>query len=204
MEMGVRMVGTEFARARLAQINRQVDPVLRGALNTTATKARSERYVKRMGSVFKSSILGARLGGSDLRGKLTIKRARKGRMNSRIIPSSSGIRVDDYRRWLFEWLSPTRARVYVMGLRGKKLAAGFVNPASIGQKPMATRGDKRAGGKNYRRNIKLQTAMGPSMAYWFQQLTGSETIRWTNVFLRQEFERRVRREIARYGAGVGQ
>ncbi|YCH23155.1 hypothetical protein M1D96_06520 [Pseudomonas sp. D1-3] len=204
MEMDVRLVGLDMARARLAQVNRQVDPVLRGALNTTATKTRTERYVKRMGGVFKSSILGARLGGADVRGKLTIKRARKGRMNSRIIPSSSGVRVDDYRRWFFEWLSPTRARVYVMGLRGKKLAAGFVNPASVGKKPLATRGDKRTASKIYRRNLKLQTAMGPSMAYWFQQLTGSETIRWTNIFLRQEFERRIRREIARYGAGAGQ
>ncbi|MBA1227837.1 hypothetical protein [Stutzerimonas stutzeri] len=197
MRLSIKVSGLELAQARLAEVGRQVDPALRGALNTTATKARTERYVKRMRGVFKTSRLGSRLGNADVRGKISIKRARRGRMNSRIIPSSSGVRVDDYSRWFFEWISPTRARVFVFGLRGRKLAAGFVNPASIGQRPLSTRGDKRVGAKQYRRNLKLQAAMGPSMAYWFKQLTDGQTIRWTNIVLQQEFERRIKREIAK-------
>lgn len=197
MQVSIKISGLEMARARLAEVNRQVEPALRGALNTAATKARTERYVKRMRGVFKTSRLGARLGNADVRGKMTIKRARRGRMNSRLIPSSSGVRVDDYNRWFFEWITPTRARVFVIGLRGRRLAAGFVNPASIGQKPLSARGDKRAGAKHYRRNLKLQAAMGPSMAYWFKQMTDGQTIRWTNIVLQQEFERRIKREIAK-------
>jgi len=197
MQLSIKVSGLEMAQARLAEVGRQVDPALRGALNTTATKARTERYVKRMRGVFKTSRLGARLGNADVRGKMAIKRARRGRMNSRIIPSSSGVRVDDYSRWFFEWINPTRARVFVFGLRGRKLAAGFVNPSSIGQRPLSTRGDKRVGAKLYRRNLKLQAAMGPSMAYWFKQLTDGQTIRWTNIVLQQEFERRIKREIAK-------
>ena len=48
------------------------------------------------------------------------------------------------------------------------------------------------------KNTALSAALGPSAAYWFKQLSGSGTIRWTNIFLQQEFERRIRREIAKY------
>jgi hypothetical protein len=197
--MSVRVVGLDLAVARLAAVQRGVDPVLRGALNTTATKSRSERYIKPMGRLFKASVLGSRLGGADLRGKLVIKRARRGRMNSRVIPSGSGVRVDDYRRWVFEVLTPTRARIHVYGLGGRKVAAGFVNPASSKQAPLSTRSSKTtARGKTYAYKKALSAAMGPSTAYWFKQLSSSATIRWTNTFLQQEFERRIRLEIAKY------
>lgn len=198
MQVSVKFVGRELAQARLAAIGRKLDPVLRGALNTAATKGRTERYVKPMSKLLKSSVLGSRLGNADLRGRLTVKRARRGRMNSRIIPSSSGVRVDDYRRWVFEVLAPTRARIYVYGLRGRKVAAGFVNPASSRQAPLSTRSSKTtARGKTYAYSKALSAAIGPSTAYWFKQLSGSDTVRWVNIFLQQEFEKRMRKEIAK-------
>jgi hypothetical protein len=39
--------------------------------------------------------------------------------------------------------------------------------------------------------------MGPSTAYWFKQLADAGTVRWTNAFLQQEFESRIRKELAR-------
>ena len=199
VNLGVRLVGRELAQARLAAVGRSVEPVIRGTLNTTATKARSERYVKPMRGLFKSSLLGSSLAGSDIRGRIVVKRAGRNRMNSRVIPSSSSIRVDDYRTWFFEWIDQTRARIWVMGLGGRKVAAGFVNPSSRGQRPLSTRNSKTsARGKTYSKNTALTAALGPSAAYWFKQLSGSATIRWTNIFLQQEFERRIRREIAKY------
>ncbi len=189
VNMSIRLVGREMAQARLAAVGRNVEPVLRGALNTTATRTRSERYIKPMRGLFKSSLLGSTLATADIRGRIAVKRAGRNRLNSRVIPSSSSIRVDDYRTWFFEWIDQTRARIWVKGLGGRKIAAGFVNPSSRGQRPLSTR---------YRKNTALTAALGPSAAYWFKQLSGAGTIRWTNIFLQQEFERRIRREIAKY------
>lgn len=199
VNMSVRLVGREMAQARLAAVGRTVEPVLRGTLNTTATKARSERYIKPMRGLFKSSLLGSTLASADIRGRMTVKRARSRRLNARVIPSSSSIRVDDYRTWFFEWIDPVRARIWVIGLGGRKMAAGFVNPSSRGRRPLSTRNSKTtARGKTYSKNTALSAALGPSAAYWFKQLSGAGTIRWTNIFLQQEFERRIRREIAKY------
>jgi hypothetical protein len=53
----LNVAGLEHARARLAAAGKQIGPVLRGALNTTAAKARAERFVKPMAN----SISGKRL-----------------------------------------------------------------------------------------------------------------------------------------------
>lgn len=196
MNVTIQVMGLKQAQKQLAKHGKKVDPVLRGALNSTATKSRTERYVKPMSKLFKSSVLGSRLGNADLRGKLTIKRARRGRMNSRIIPSGSGVRVDDYRRWVFEVLAPTRARIYVYGLRGRKVAAGFVNPASSRQAPLSTRSSKTtARGKTYAYKKALSAALGPSTAYWFKQLTTNQTMLWISDFLQQDFAKRMQKEI---------
>lgn len=196
MNVTVKVLGLKQAQKQLEAQAKKIDPVLRGALNTTATKGRTERYIKPMSKLFKSSVLGARLGNADVRGKLTIKRAKKGRMNSRIIPSSSSVRVDDYRRWVFEVLAPTRARIYVYGLRGRKVAAGFVNPASSRQAPLRTRGSRTsARGKAYTIKKALSAALGPSAAYWFKRLTTTQTIKWTNDFLQEEFAKRMQKEL---------
>jgi hypothetical protein len=196
MGVTIRVLGLKQAQKQLEAQAKKVDPVLRGALNSTATKGRTERYIKPMSKLFKSSVLGSRLGSADVRGKLTIKRARKGRMNSRIIPSSSSVRIDDYRRWVFEVLAPTRARVYVYGLRGRKVAAGFVNPASARAAPFRTRGSRTsARGKTYTTKKALSAALGPSAAYWFKQLTTTQTIKWTTDFLQEEFAKRMQKEL---------
>lgn len=196
MNVTIKVLGLKQAQKQLDAQAKKVDPVLRGALNSTATKGRTERYIKPMSKLFKSSVLGARLGNADVRGKLTIKRARRGRMNSRIIPSGSGVRVDDYRRWVFEVLGPTRARLYIYGLRGRKIAAGFVNPASSRQAPLSTRSSKTtARGKTYAYKKALSAALGPSTAYWFKQLTTTQTIKWTADFLQEEFAKRLQKEI---------
>lgn len=198
MKVTVRVMGLKQAQKQLEDQAKKVDPVLRGALNTTAAKVRTERYVKLMRGIFKSSVLGRSLSSADLRGKIRLKRARRGLMNSRIIPSGSGVRVDDYRRWIFEVLAPTRARVYVYGLRGRKVAAGFVNPASNAQKPLRTRSSKTtARGKTYAYKKALGAAIGPSTAYWFKQLTTSQTLRWTTDFLQEEFAKRLTKELAK-------
>ena len=98
MQVGIKLVGHEQASARLQAIGRAVEPVVRGALNTTAGQARTQRYIKPMRSLFRASVLGARLGNADLRGKLALKRANSKRLNARIIPSSAGVRSDT--RWL--------------------------------------------------------------------------------------------------------
>lgn len=188
MQVKVRLVGMELAKARLAEVNRRVDPVLRGALNTTATKVRTERYVRPLSGTLKPQ---------RLRAAMRVKRANSRRMNSRIIPSSSGVLVQNYRAWGFDQIDATRARIWVRGPSGRKIAAGFVNPSSLQKLPWSTRGRLAKGKKGAAQWAARQLAIGPSAAYWFKQLTDSQTIRWTNTFLQQEFERRIKREVAK-------
>jgi hypothetical protein len=187
--LSVRVVGLEHAQARLAEVGRKVDPVLRGALNTTAAKARAVRFVKPMAKS---------IGGKRLRAALKVKRANTRRLESRIIPSSSGIPVLEYAAWGVEPIDKTRARVWVRGPQGQKVAAGFVNPAGRGQKPLSTRSSKTtAKGKTYAYQRAVGPALGPSAAYWFKQLSGTDSINWVNAFLQQEFSKRMRKELAR-------
>lgn len=194
MRLSVELRGADKAKATLSAIGRNVDPVIRGALNSTATAVRREMYVRQLLGVFMRRRF--------LNDRLKIKRANRGRMNARVIPSGSGVDVLNYRRWGFDPVDKTRAIIWVTGPHGKKIAAGFVNPSSSGRLPWATRSSKtvaRAGGaRNYRYEWqKRRLAMGPSVAYWFKIVTTQSTIRWTNEFLAQEFERRIRRELAK-------
>lgn len=187
--LDIRITGLAQAQARLAAVGRSVEPVLRGALNTTAAKARAERFVKPMAK----SISGKRL-----RSALKVKRANTRRLESRVIPSSSGVSVLHYLSWGAEPIDKTRARIWVRSPTGRKIAAGFVNPSSLHALPLATRSSKTAKrGKTYTYKRGLIPAMGPSTAYWFKQLADAGTIRWTNTFLQQEFEKRIRKELAR-------
>jgi hypothetical protein len=178
MQVSVRTLGYADAQRRLRNAGRRLEPVLRGTLNTTATKTRNERIIKPMKATIK---------GKRLRQALKIKRANTRRTESRIIPSSSGVLIADYAKWGYDAIDATRGRIWVTGLNGKKVAAGFVNPSSAGRKPLISRGLK--GGR------KVQGAMGPSAAYWFKQLSDRATINWTNAFLQKEFKRRVEIEL---------
>ncbi len=187
MQLSVKIVGLEMARARLAEQGRKVDPVLRGALNTAANKGRTERYVKPLGSALK---------GARVRRALKVKRANTRHLNARIIPSSSGVLLQNYRTWGYDPIDATRARLWVRGPGGRKVAAGFVNPSSAGKLPWNTRSKRaRLAGKKAFDHRRL--ALGPSAAYWFKQLSGNATVRWINIFLQQEFERRIKRELAK-------
>ncbi len=183
MQLQVKLSGLEMARARLAEVNRSIDPVLRGALNTTATRARAARYVTPMRGAIAPTVA---------RRSMRIKRARGRLTNARIIPSSSGIPVTMYAGWGYKKISATRAQIWVRGPNGHKVAAGFVNPSSFSRMPWSTRIKVRGAPKGF-----LAPALGPSAAYWFKQLTDGKTVRWINGFLQQEFELRIRREIAK-------
>lgn len=183
MQVSVKISGLEMAQARLAEVSRKIDPVLRGALNTTATKARTARYVNPLRSALPTVFS---------RRAMRLKRARGRLTNARIIPSSSGVPVTRYLGWGYTKISATRARIWVRGPNGHKVAAGFVNPSSFSRMPWSTRIKVRGAPKGF-----LSPALGPSVAYWFKQLTDRQTITWTNVFLQQEFEKRIRVEFAK-------
>ena len=205
LRIGITPVGFEQAAAQLRAKQRKVEPVLRGALDTTATDLRRRKYVPPLGSVFKQR--------SWINKRIIIKRvnARKGRFDARLIPSGSGVEVRSYRNWLWHGVdgvhSKTRARIFVVGLRGKKMAAGFVNPSSSNRTPLRTRSERarnlkrpaRAGDnvKSYRYSTLLQEALGPSVAYWFWRLTTPELIAYANRRLNAEFQQRARRELAK-------
>lgn len=184
MQIKIDVQGVEEVQRRLADLGRKVDPVLRGALNTTATKARAERYTAPLRPVLKPQFV---------RSAMKIKRARRGMMNSRIIPSSSGVPVTRYASWGFDPIDKTRARLWVRGRNGRKVAAGFVNPASVAKQPWRTKRTRmRVTDQNY-----LQPALGPSVAYWFKALTDQQTITWISSFLQREFEARMQKELAK-------
>lgn len=187
MNVTIQVMGLKQAQRQLEGLGKKVDPVLRGALNTTATKTRSERFVKPLTQTIRPQ---------RVRAALKVKRARRGRMDARIIPSSSGVLVANYRTWGFDVIDATRARIWVRGPRGRKIAAGFVNPSSSQKLPLSTRSSKTAArGKTYAYKRALQLARGPSTAYWFKQLATTQTIKWTSDYLQAEFAKRLQKEI---------
>ncbi|WP_298187816.1 hypothetical protein [uncultured Pseudomonas sp.] len=187
MNVTIQVMGLKQVQRQLEGLGKKVDPVLRGALNTTATKTRSERFVKPLTQTIRPQ---------RVRAALKVKRARRGRMDARIIPSSSGVLVANYRTWGFDVIDATRARIWVRGPRGRKIAAGFVNPSSSQKLPLSTRSSKTAArGKTYAYKRALQLARGPSTAYWFKQLATTQTIKWTSDYLQAEFAKRLQKEI---------
>lgn len=198
LRIGVRAEGFEAAKRQLASQGKSVDPALRGALDTTATETRKRRYTPQIAPMFR--------GRSWVNKRIVIKRVnvRKGRFNARLIPSSSGVFVTEYRRWGYQAIDKTRARILVGSFKGHKVAAGFVNPSSFARQPLATRQavtrnvKKRGGAFTYSYgNGQLQPAIGPSVAFFFKRLTNVATVRWVNRRLEVEFQRRVRRALLR-------
>ena len=202
LKIGIRPVAFDAAKRQLESIGRQIEPVLRGALDTTAADTRQRRYTPIIAKMFK--------GRSWVNKRIVVKRVnmRKGRFDARLIPSSAGVYVTEYKRWGYQAIDATRARILVGSFKGHKVAAGFVNPSSFARQPLATRSSvtrmvKRRGGKftyTYGTGTQsgLMPAMGPSVAWFFKQLTTATTVRWVNRRLEQEFQRRMRRELLKY------
>ena len=195
MQFKVKVVGVEQAQKRLEAQAEKIDPGVRGALNTTATHTRAEMYVKPMATA---------LTGKKTRSRMVIKRANSRWIQSRIIPSSSGVEVLEYRRWGYDPIEKTRGRIWVRGPSGRKVAAGFVNPSGRKKKPLITKSEKARNlkrppkfdqRKSYLYKKPLQDALGPSVAYWFKQLTTLRTINWVNAYLQQEFNKRLQKEL---------
>ncbi|MEH6564640.1 MAG: hypothetical protein V7756_04865 [Halopseudomonas sp.] len=179
----------------LRGLGRSVDPVLRGTLNSTGSYARTNEFGPPLRKLFRRK-------GRVSRG-LALKRAGTKRHEARIIAASSGVEVPEYARWGYTPISPTRAVVWVAGLNGHKVAAGFVNPAGSKRAPLRTRSSRKAkvaklGGaqRDYRYNTaRPETALGPSLAYWFQSVVSQGAIKRVNEFMLAEFDRRLNAEI---------
>lgn len=187
MKLSVKLLGVDQAEATLKRKGRRIDGVLRGALNSTATKARAERYVKPLSST---------LAPKRTRSVMYIKRARKGLMNSRVIPSSRAIPVVHYKTWGYDAIDKTRARIWVRGPSGRKIAAGFVNPSSKNKLPLSSyivRSNKKGGTMRISKDLSL--ANGMSVAYWFKQLSGKDTVLWVSNYLQAEFNKRMQKEL---------
>lgn len=201
MRLGISQKGFEAAQKQLERQGKSIDPVLRGTLNTTVADVRKRRYTKVLAPMFRGS--------SWVNKRIIIKRVnlQKGRFDARLIPSSAGVYVTEYRRWGYQVIDQTRARIFVGVFKGSKIAAGFVNPSSFARQPLATRSSvtrnvkKRGGAFTYTYGTGTQSglmpAMGPSVAFYFKRLTTASTITWSNRRLQQEFQRRIRRELLR-------
>lgn len=201
MRIGISQTGFEAAKKQLESQGKSIDPVLRGSLDTTITDVRKRRYTPVLARMFKGS--------SWVNKRIVVKRVnlKKGRFDARLIPSSAGVYVTEYRRWGYQVIDKTRARIFVGVFKGSKIAAGFVNPSSFGRQPLATRSSvtrnvkARGGAFTYKYGAGTQSgvmpAMGPSVAFFFKRLTTNTTVTWANRRLQQEFQRRMRRALLR-------
>lgn len=198
LRLGIRPESFDAAKKQLESIGRKIEPVLRGALDTTAAELRKRRYTPAIAPMFK--------GRSFVNKRIQVKRVnlRKGRFDARLIPSSSGVYVTEYRKWGYVLISATRARIIVGSFKGHKVAAGFVNPASFGRQPWRTRSEKERKLKkppkfdqrtSYRYETPLSPAIGPSVAFFFKRMTNAATLKYANQRVQQEFQRRLRKEL---------
>ncbi|WP_236247414.1 hypothetical protein [Pseudomonas tohonis] len=195
MRVSVTIQGEKLAKARLAAIGRELEPDLRGAMNTTIRWARRDVYIKELRKLFPDR--------GFLMQRMKVKLAGTRRLNARLIPSSSSVYVADREGWSWRAVPGhrNRARIYVPDLMGHKLAAGFVNGQSQSRTPLATRSSRervlkkpaRVAGSHYVYPTGLGPAMGPSVAYYFKRLSTLQRIRRINARLQNELERRVRR-----------
>lgn len=202
LRIGITAKGFEAAQRQLESLGKSIDPVLRGSLDSTAVDVRKRRYTPEIAKMFK--------GRSWVNKRIVVKRVnlRKGRFDARLIPSSAGVYVTEYRRWGYQAIDATRARILVGSFRGHKVAAGFVNPSSFARQPLSsrssvTRNVKRRGGAftySYDKE-SLGPAIGPSVAFFFKRLSGVATIKYANRKLQVEFQRRLRRELLRGAVG---
>lgn len=203
VRLNITQQGFKEAKKQLESLGRKIDPVLRGALDSTATDARKRRYTPIIAPMFKNR--------SFVNKRIIIKRVnlKKGRIDARLIPSSSGIEVTDYRRWGYQAINATRARIMVGSFKGHKIAAGFVNPSGAGRKPLSTKSERARNlkkppkfdsRKSYKYNTGLTEALGPSVAFFFKRLTNQSTVAYINKHLQAEFSRRLRKELLKGAA----
>ncbi len=198
MKLTLSALDVKQAREDLAKLNRRIDPVVRGTLNTTVTTARKTELLPDL-----SRIIGG--GRRNINRRLIIKRAGSKRTNARLIPSSSGVLVEQYKKWGFNAVDPTRGIVWVQGITGRKIAAGFVNPKGSKRKPLRTASRRTAsvgklGGaqRTYRYGTaKPEPALGPSVAYWFHLMMTGAKLNKIQQILVNEFDRRLQAEIAK-------
>ena len=198
MKLSLTAHDVQQARQDLAKLNRRVEPVIRGTLNTTVTNTRKAEVMPDLSRI----IAGGR---RELNRRLIIKRAGSKRTNARLIPSSSGVEVEQYKRWGFGAVDPTRGVIWVQGVTGRKIAAGFVNPKGSKRAPLRTHSSRAArvaklGGamRDYRYSTaKPEAALGPSVAYWFHILMTGSRLRRIQNFMLAEFDRRLAAEIAK-------
>lgn len=188
MEMHVGVKGIDAAIRELERKQKRVTPIVRGALNATATKTRTERFVKPL-----SRYLVAK----NTRQAIRLRRADRRELAARLVPSGKSVPVANYKQWGFENAGhPTRARIWVMGPDGRKTAAGFVNPASAHQLPLATWYNRLSKGQVTRHSRQnLQPAPGLSVAYWFRRLMTVPTLVWTRDYVQKELMRRMEKEL---------
>lgn len=201
LRVGITEKGFDAAKAQLESLGRKVAPVLRGALDSTVMDVRKRRYTPHIAKMFKGS--------SWVNKRITVKRVnmRKGRFDARLIASGSGVPVTEYKKWGYQAITATRARILVGSFKGHKVAAGFVNPASFARRPLAsqrsvTRSVKKRGGQftyNYDKGTMI-SAMGPSVAYYFKRLTSVTTIKYASQKAQSEFARRLRKELLKGNA----
>lgn len=190
MHVSVKLSGKTQLLAFLDGQAKKIEPTLIKSLNATGTRARTNIYVQPL----KRSLKAAKV-----RKSIRIWRANRRRIVTRLVPVSASVPVAHYVTWGYENAGhPTRARIWVQGPDGKKVAAGFVNPLSQHKLALSTRTTRQRRGKIARHDYTtLQPAEGPSVAYWFKGLTTPSMQRWTGVYLRKEFERRMRQELKR-------
>lgn len=128
--------------------------------------------------------------GKTLRAKHRIRRARTDRrtpddyLAARVIPSSAGIPVPEYRwRHTPTGSHPTRHRIQVAWPGGWKTAAGFVNPYGQYRAPLTTRLYA------YRGDRSMYLAVAPSAAALFKVIADASLNSAAAARVQQEFQK---------------
>lgn len=111
--MRIRLVGAEAAEETLKRIGKKIDPLIRGAVNTTATQVRKQRFNAPLRVAFPSGFINK---------GIVIKRANSKRRDARLIPSSSGVNVTQYKKWTYKCVIAQGYATVVGAHRGTTVA----------------------------------------------------------------------------------
>lgn len=152
IEMEIR--GAKQVINALRAVPKEIQRAKINALNQTATATR-KAIAQEL-----SQVTGIKRGGKGgAQQRMKIKRAKRRYPNARIIPSSSGVEMPFYRKVTAEPVSgsPTVARALIPWFGGRKVVAGFINPAHDPNKVLRTITPKGL-------MQKPEEAIGPSVA----------------------------------------
>lgn len=176
MGYDVYIEGADRLQSLIGALDKEVKRAEVNAVNAMATLARKE-IAQEIGS-------DTGISSTYVRRSMRISRGSQRLPVARVVPSSAGVPVNEYRYRARATSVPTRAQILVGFVGGEKVAAGFINPLSRHKLPLRSRSHKA-------KLPKPEIAYGPSIASAFKLLINDDKLSGYQARVAEIFEEKL-------------